>query len=117
MGVVSKSEPLQAVVHAVRTVAAGEPFLSSEEAAAIDGRRASLRPQLSTRELQALTLFAGGMPIKSVARRMDVSQDTVKAYLVRARKKYFDLNRPAGTKLELYKRAVEDGFLRPPRVG
>ena len=66
---------------------------------------------LSEREREALRLYAANLPAKSVARRMGVSEGTVKVYLRRVRSKYQALNRPAATKLDLYRRAVEDGIV------
>jgi two-component system nitrate/nitrite response regulator NarL len=54
------------------------------------------------------------MPLKSVARKMAISEQTVKQYLGRVREKYALAGRAAPTKLELYHRAVEDGHLLPP---
>jgi DNA-binding NarL/FixJ family response regulator len=53
------------------------------------------------------------MAMKSVARRMTISEETVKQYVGRVREKYARAGRAAPTKLELYYRAVEDGYLPP----
>ncbi len=42
---------------------------------------------------------------------------TVNDYLLRIRAKYAQQGREALTKVDLYKRAVEDGVLPPPRLG
>jgi DNA-binding CsgD family transcriptional regulator len=60
---------------------------------------------------RALQLYATGMPLKSVARKMAISDETVKQYLQRLRLKYANAGRAAPTKLELYHRAVEDGHI------
>jgi two-component system, NarL family, response regulator DevR len=52
--------------------------------------------------------------MKSVARRMGISPETVKDYLMRVRRRYGEVGRPAATKTELYFRAVEDGLVPPP---
>jgi DNA-binding CsgD family transcriptional regulator len=69
---------------------------------------------LSQQERRALQLYATGMPLKSVARKMTISDETVKQYLGRVREKYARAGRAAPTKLELYHRAVEDGHIPPP---
>ena len=71
-------------------------------------------PALSHQEKRALQLYATGMPMKSVARKMTISDETVKQYLGRVREKYARAGRAAPTKLDLYHRAVEDGHLLPP---
>jgi two-component system nitrate/nitrite response regulator NarL len=52
--------------------------------------------------------------LKSVARKMTISEETAKQYLGRIREKYANAGRAAATKMELYHRAVEDGYLPPP---
>jgi two-component system, NarL family, nitrate/nitrite response regulator NarL len=64
-------------------------------------------------EMRALQLYATGMPMKSVARKMGIKEDTAKQYVGRVREKYARAGRAAPTKLELYYRAVEDGHLPP----
>jgi len=59
-------------------------------------------------------MYASGLPMKSVARRMGISPETVKDYLMRVRRRYEEVGRPAATKTELYFRAVEDGLVDPP---
>ena len=63
--------------------------------------------------MRALQLYATGLPMKSVARKMGIGEETVKQYLGRVRLKYALAGRAAPTKLELYHRAVEDGHLPP----
>lgn len=74
-------------------------------------------PRLSEREREALVLYAGGLPAKSVARRMDVSLGTAREYISRVRAKYEAVGRPAQTKLLLARRAEHDGFLQPGADG
>lgn len=112
LGVVHKSEPGPAIAEAVRTVAAGDTVVSQRLAAALEGA-AALPAHLTERERDVLRLYASNLPAKSVARRLGVTEGTVKEHLKRIRAKYAGLDRPAGTKLALYHRAVEDGVLDP----
>ncbi|MCB0922804.1 MAG: hypothetical protein KDC08_13465, partial [Actinobacteria bacterium] len=68
-------------------------------------------PDLSGQELRALQLYAQGLTLKAVARRMSVSQNTAKEYLDRVRAKYLATGRAARTKAELQAAAREDGLL------
>jgi len=61
-----------------------------------------------------LRLYATGLPIKSVARRLGIGEETAKQYVRRVREKYAQANRAAPTKVDLYHRAVEDGHLPSP---
>ncbi|MGE5290472.1 MAG: response regulator [Micromonosporaceae bacterium] len=114
LGYVLKSEHADAVRAAIRAVAAGEAWVSARLAYIFATDDAPDRPALSPQETRALQLYATGMPLKSVARRMMIGEETVKQYLGRVREKYARVGRAAATKLELYRRAVEDGHLPPP---
>ncbi len=114
LGYVLKSEDTDAVRAAIGAVAAGEAWISARLAYIFATDDAPDRPTLSTQETRALQLYATGMPLKSVARRMRIGEETVKQYLGRVREKYARVGRSAATKLELYHRAVEDGHLPPP---
>jgi DNA-binding CsgD family transcriptional regulator len=65
----------------------------------------ALRPSLSGRETEALRLYAAGMPMKVVARRMGVGVETAKQYIERVRLKHRRVGREAETKIDLYRRA------------
>ena len=112
-GVLLKDRPVSVLVEALRAVAEGETLPSAETAAALQGD-ADLAGHLSPQERRVLELYAGGMPARSVALRLGVTLETAKSYLKRIRAKYAALDRPAYTRMELYRRAVEDGVLRPP---
>jgi two-component system uhpT operon response regulator UhpA len=117
LGVVHKGQDTDVLVAAVHDVAAGQPLLTTEWAAVLDAARGVERPALSDREAQALSLYASGLPMKSAARRMDITLGSFREYLLRVRRKYADVDRPATTKLDLYHRAVEDGYVATPRAG
>lgn len=112
LGVVHKGQDTPALVAAIRDVAAGLPLLTTEWAATLDAARGDSRPHLSDREAEALSLYASGLPMKSAARRMGISLGSFREYLLRVRRKYAEVDRPAATKLDLYHRAVEDGYVR-----
>jgi two-component system, NarL family, nitrate/nitrite response regulator NarL len=113
-GYALKSEPTDQVRAAIREVAAGEDWISPRLAYIFATDDATDRPTLSHQERRSLQLYATGMPLKSVARKMAISEETVKQYLRRVREKYAGAGRAATTKIELYYRAVEDGHLPPP---
>ena len=110
---VLKNEETEQVRAAIKAVAAGKDWISPRLAYIFATDDAPDRPALSTQETRALCLYATGMPMKSVARRMTISEETVKQYVGRVREKYAHAGRAAPTKLDLYNRAVEDGHLPP----
>jgi DNA-binding NarL/FixJ family response regulator len=119
LGYVLKSEETSQVRAAIQAVAAGSDWISPRLAYILAADDAPDRPPLSPQETRALRLYATGMPMKSVARRMAISEETVKQYVGRVREKYSRAGRAAPTKIDLYYRAVEDGHLPPyptPRI-
>jgi len=113
-GFVLKSDEVDKLATAIRAAAAGGGWVSPELAFALLSDAASPPPPLTAREEEALRLYAAGMPIKAVARRMNVSIETAKQYIERVRQKYRRAGRAADSKVDLYKRAVEDGHVPPP---
>lgn len=110
-GVVSKSSPIDDVIAAIRTVAQGEPLNNVEWASAVEGDREFADAQLSARERDVLRLYAAGLPLKVVAERLGVAYSTAKENITRVRVKYVEVGRPAPTKVDLLRRAMEDGLL------
>ncbi len=113
LGYVLKNEPTSQIRAAIMEVAAGRDWISPRLAYIFATDDAPDRPALSEQERRALQLYATGMPLKSVARKMAISDETAKQYLQRTRQKYARSGREARTKLELYHRAVEDGHIPP----
>jgi DNA-binding NarL/FixJ family response regulator len=114
LGVVRKSQDASAVIDAVRRAASGGQVVTTDWAAAIDGDPSLSDVGLSPRQEEVLTLYASGEKASRVARMTGLSEQTVNDYLGRIRQKYADAGRPAPTKTDLYKRAVEDGWLPGP---
>ncbi len=112
-GLLEKNASPDTLAEAITTVADGEPWLTQEWAAIVADTQ-WIRPRLSPGERQALEMYAAGLLIPSIARRMEVSVETVKTELKRVRKKYADAGRPAPNRTELYIKAVEDGIFEPP---
>ncbi|MGO2049473.1 MAG: response regulator transcription factor [Microbacterium sp.] len=112
-GVVSKSSSLDDVLDAIRTVARGEPLNNVEWASAVEGDREFADAQLSVRERDVLRLYATGLPLKAVADRLGVAYSTAKENITRVRVKYVEVGRPAPTKVDLLRRAMEDGIVAP----
>jgi two-component system nitrate/nitrite response regulator NarL len=106
--------------HCVATVLAAaddRPYVPPSLAGAMVGDRRPARPLLSDQEREALLLWFQSMSKASVARRMRISEHTVKQYVDRARIKYARAGRPAATKAALLARAIEDGLVRAEEIG
>ena len=113
-GYVLKNEQAGQVRAAIREVADGRDWISARLAYIFATDDTTDLPALSNQERRTLELYATGLPMKSVARKMSISEDTAKQYLGRVREKYANAGRAATTKIDLYYRAVEDGYLPPP---
>ncbi|WP_236581196.1 LuxR C-terminal-related transcriptional regulator, partial [Rhodococcus sp. T7] len=88
---------------------------TTDWAAAIDGDPNLLDVDLSPRQREVLALYASGEKAARVASLTGLAQETVNDYLGRIRQKYAEAGRPAPTKTDLYKRALEDGWLPIPQ--
>jgi DNA-binding NarL/FixJ family response regulator len=111
-GVVKKSQSMADLIKNIQLVANGVYVNSPEAAAAIDADSIfKEQANLSPRERQVLALYASGFALKQVAFELGVGYSTVKEHIDRVRSKYSNIGRPAGTKTELYLRAVEDGLI------
>lgn len=114
LGYVSKTDVAGEIVAAIDEALHGRLYLSPVLAAVLQDGPAPT-PALSDQEARVLTLYADGLPLKSVARQLNVSYETAKTYLDRIRDKYAQAGRPAPTKLDLRDRALEDGLTNPIR--
>ncbi len=110
-GVIPKSIGTRTVMAAVATVARGDVLNNLEWATAIDADRDFAKAQLGRRERDVLHLYASGLPLKLVASQLGIANSTAREYLDRIRVKYVEVGRPAPTKVDLLRRAVEDGIL------
>ncbi|HEY6794311.1 MAG TPA: response regulator transcription factor [Kineosporiaceae bacterium] len=112
LGFLATSEDAEVLLTAVRTAQRGETYLSASVAAVLlAGERTSTAPNLSHQEQRVLVLYASGLPMKSVARRLGVGYESARSYLSRVREKYAECGRTASSKIDLRRRAVEDGLI------
>lgn len=77
-------------------------------------RRARVRKTLSTGERRVLSRYVDGSTRKSLATDLYLSPGTVSTHLQRIRDKYRAAGRPAGTKVEMLMRGIEDGIVDCP---
>jgi DNA-binding NarL/FixJ family response regulator len=113
VGMVKKSDEAPQLVATLRAAARGQLAASADWAARIGkGESAVARVNLSTREGEVLALYAAGETAERVAQALFVSRETVLDHIRRIRMKYAAVGRPALTKVDLFRRAVEDGFVQ-----
>jgi DNA-binding NarL/FixJ family response regulator len=107
-GYLVKASPAEAFGEAVRTIAAGGFYLSSQLADVLEASASDLPGGepigLAPREREALSLIAQGFTQSQAATRMGVSPATIDTYIKRIRRKL-----GPGNKAELTRRAIELG--------
>lgn len=107
-GYVTKNRDLISLADAIRDVAAGGFALSPELAFVLSRDHRVDRPVLTPREAEVLGLYASGLTLEAVARRVGIAPGTARTHLERVKQKYAEVGRPAYTKLELAERHRED---------
>jgi DNA-binding NarL/FixJ family response regulator len=80
-GYVVKTAGTDELLHALRTVAAGGTYLSSEVATRVVRMGSARQARLTSRELEILRLLAKGMRPNDIAQQLYVSIKTVKNHL------------------------------------
>jgi len=111
LGLIRKSSDPATLLEAIRTAASGVEVFGADWAAAIDADADLRDAKLSSREQEILGLYASGETAASVALHTGLARETVADYVSRIRRKYADAGRPAYSRVDLYKRAMEDGLL------
>jgi two-component system response regulator DevR len=114
LGLLRKSAPVEIITHSIERAVRGQPVMSSEWAHAVESDPLIEGAGLSRQEANVLRLFADGAKSQSVADELHITVGTLEDYIRRIRVKYTRAGRPAPTKVDLYKRAVEDGLLPAP---
>jgi DNA-binding NarL/FixJ family response regulator len=109
--IVPKSENMMTLIEAIRLAARGAIINNAVTSAMIDADQNFKEVSLSAREREVLSLYASGMSLKQVAYALEIKQSSAKEHIDRVRLKYAKLGREAGTKVDLFKRALEDGII------
>ncbi|QHO71061.1 hypothetical protein BHD05_07625 [Marisediminicola antarctica] len=110
---VPKTDSADELISAVRTVATGRRYLSRLTSATLDGQQLGRDPGLGQQEQRTIVLYAAGRSIKEVAEHMGTTEETVKSYIKRARRKYLQIGVDVGTKVLLRRRGINEGWLTP----
>lgn len=108
-GFVAKKASMDSLLEAVGEVLQGRPWVAADLAAEMLAAEGEVT--LSDQERRALTLYASGLTLDSVARRMGVTSHTAKHYIDRVRDKYTAAGIAARTKVELHEVARSTGLI------
>ncbi len=109
-GYVSKNCEPDEFARALAAILGGQTYVSPSLAAmlAVPVRQ---DVKLSAQEQRALKLYASGMKLDAVARSMGVQSGTAKEYIRRVREKYALAGDPLPSKVDLFRKAQEEGLL------
>jgi len=113
MGFVSTRQPAGDLAVAIRSAVRRRRHLPSALAALLAHPSAGADPPLGSRERLALTLYATGRSLKEVALSMGTTEETVKSYIKRGRKKYLSAGIDVSTKLLLRRHGIRQGWVSP----
>ena len=111
LSIVRKSAPTEELVEAVLAAADGVTIPTPDWAAALDADEDFVADHLSDLEARILTHYATGESSACVARTLNVSKNTVNTYIARIRDKYREAGRHADSRVDLFRRAAEDGLV------
>ena len=111
LSIIRKSAPPEDLVEAVLAAADGATFPTPDWAAALDADEDFVADHLSDLEARILTHYASGESSACVARTLNVSKNTVNTYIARIRDKYREAGRHADSRVDLFRRAAEDGLV------
>lgn len=109
-GFISKQAEPESLMEAVESTLRGEPYTSPEVAAALLSGPTTSVP-LSDQERRAMVLYASGLKMRTVARRMGVTEGTAQEYIKRVRAKYLKAGTPVPTKTDMYRMARSEGLV------
>jgi DNA-binding NarL/FixJ family response regulator len=108
---VPKTETADELVAAIRSAAAGRQHQNAPLRNAMTGTTRDVLPGLGKREQRALVLYASGRTIREVAEAMETTDETVKSYIKRARRKYRDVGTDLGSKIKLRDHGIRSGWV------
>ena len=113
-GFVPKTETTDELVRAIESAAHGLAYQSATVRVAMSALDGVAAPPLGRQERRALMLYSAGRSIREVATAMGATDDTVKSYIKRARRKYRSAGIDLGTKVLLRSHAELEGWLPLP---
>ena len=111
LAIVRKSGPSSDLVLAIQDALDGRPSAGLDWAAALDADEDFVVDYLAPIEADVLAHYAEGEKSETVARILSLSKNTVNTYVARIRDKYRAAGRPADTRVDLFRRAAEDGLV------
>lgn len=110
LGFVSKQSDAEEFAEAFRLTLQNEPSTSRDVASMLTEDETVSVP-LTERERTAMVLYASGLTLDAVARRMQVKPATAQEYIKRVRAKYLKSGTAMPSKTDLYRKARDEGLV------
>ena len=110
---VPKSDSADELIESIHAAAINRNRYSETVQSALAEAALAKDPRLGRQEQRAMVLYAAGRSIREVATDMETTQETVKSYIKRARRKHLAVGVDVGTKLLLRRHAIRQGWIAP----
>lgn len=107
---IPKTQGVEELAIAIQHASRHESYLSDTLRAAIAGMSPGPAPRLGHREQRAIALYASGKTMRDVANDMSTTEETVKSYVKRARRKYREAGIELGSRASLRSQGVREGW-------
>ena len=111
LGFVPKTESADELIAAIQSAASSERHLSPELETALEDFAATPEALVGKQEQRALVLYASGRSIREVAAEMGTTEETIKSYIKRARRKYRTAGIDLGTRVLLRRHGARAGWI------
>ena len=111
LAIVNKSASDTELIDASKAALDGIPSANLSWASALDTDNDFVTERLTPTEVNVLSRYALGAKSVTVARELGCTVPTVNTYVARIREKYRKVGRPADTRVDLFRRAAEDGLV------
>jgi Response regulator containing a CheY-like receiver domain and an HTH DNA-binding domain len=111
LSIVRKSSEPKALADAIKAAICGETLAEVTWSAALDTDEDFVSTYLTPVEAEFLSLYASGATAEYIARTLGFSKHTVNTYVSRIRKRYRENGRPGESRIDLFRRAAEDGLV------
>lgn len=109
-GFISKDTANEEMIRAINAVMDGREWISPTLSTALNKSIGPIE-ELSPQERKAVILYASGLKLEAVARRMDVAPSTAKQYIDRSKFKFKASGIQIRTKTEMYKFLRDEGII------
>jgi DNA-binding NarL/FixJ family response regulator len=112
-GFVPKSESADELISAIWAAANSVEHVPARLASEVAHYRATPDARLGKQEQRAIQFYASGRTVKEVAAEMNTTEETVKSYIKRGRRKLSDVGVDGSTRQLLRKYGVSQGWVSP----